>query len=528
MFSAPVRWAIRVLALIAVLISAYLTYTSLGHSTVAGCGGEGQASCDEVMGTVWSRWLGIPVAAAGLPVYAALLVLSFFLGRDRPLAERQTTTLLVLLSLVAAGAGVWFTTLQLTVIQKVCPYCMGVHFCGIVIVCLVLWSVLRHGMLAPSTPQRTVAPVAAMPNLVPRMPVSSAPATGGLSWAWALSGAGAVLMLLIGGQFLFPAKTFDIQEVALEETTDFSASPVASSVAQAAPTDTAQTHVVHRMPTNAPDTGTPQEAEPASTAGDARPAIEDPQVVTASAVEDDPPVQTAELTVARTAPAANVVEPEPDEAEAAPVDEGPRPERKVTFLNGTLTIDMYQSAVLGSPEAPHVVLELMDYTCPHCRKANRMFKEARKRYGDQLAVVVMPVPLERRCNKYVRSIRAEHRGACKMAELSMAIAMARPEVFPLYHDWLLADEEEVPPLDKVIIRAYGYVDAKKLRALSDENAVNRRISQNIELFYKLGKQRKGSSFGLPVQIVGDTVLSGKMDAHKAFAAWEKELGIESL
>jgi hypothetical protein len=92
----------------------------------------------------------------------------------------------------------------------------------------------------------------------------------------------------------------------------------------------------------------------------------------------------------------------------------------------------------------------------------------------------------------------------------------------------LADEEEAPPLDKVIIRAYSYVDAKKLRELADEGEINRRISQNVELFRKLSKRKKGSSFGLPVQIVGDTVLSGKMDANKAFSAWEKELGIEAL
>ncbi len=49
-------------------------------------------------------------------------------------------------------------------------------------------------------------------------------------------------------------------------------------------------------------------------------------------------------------------------------EKAPKLSREVSFLNGKMRLDMYQEAVIGSPTAKYVVVEIMDYTCPHCRK----------------------------------------------------------------------------------------------------------------------------------------------------------------
>ena len=62
------------------------------------------------------------------------------------------------------------------------------------------------------------------------------------------------------------------------------------------------------------------------------------------------------------------------------------------------------------------------------------------------------------------------------------------------------------------MRAFHLTDRTKLSRLSKDRAVEARIQKYISLFSTLSAQHQGSasSFGLPVQIVGDTVLTGDM------------------
>ena len=99
----------------------------------------------------------------------------------------------------------------------------------------------------------------------------------------------------------------------------------------------------------------------------------------------------------------------------------------MTFLDGKIKLNVYDEAVLGSPEAKYVVVELMDYTCPHCRKMHALVQQALERYGDQLAVVIMPIPLELECNPMVTSTDPMHRGACKISRLALGGGQSGPK-----------------------------------------------------------------------------------------------------
>ena len=171
---------------------------------------------------------------------------------------------------------------------------------------------------------------------------------------------------------------------------------------------------------------------------------------------------------------------------------------------------MYQQAVIGSPTAPHVVIEMVDYACPHCRAMHKTIMKAIDRYGDQLAIVIMPMPLELECNKQMSQTEPAHFGACKLARLAIAMSEVDPAAFVDFHEWLMADKDKVPEIGRAISKAYRLADAKKLRERVDSDEIEQRIQSDINLYSSLAMQQSKDSkpFGLPVQILGDEVISG--------------------
>jgi hypothetical protein len=199
----------------------------------------------------------------------------------------------------------------------------------------------------------------------------------------------------------------------------------------------------------------------------------------------------------------------------------------VEFLNGSLKLDAYKHPILGSPEAPHIMVEMLSYDCPHCREMHRIVKRGLSRYGSQMAVIVLPIPLESRCNRLV-SPSASHAGACSTARMALGVAAIRPQWFERFHDWLMADKEKPPRSDAIIAKAYEMVDHSRLRALSDGAELNRQIAEYVDLYSRLSNQASGSKhFGLPVQILGDHIVSGKAEKESdVFDAWEQHLGVK--
>jgi hypothetical protein len=110
----------------------------------------------------------------------------------------------------------------------------------------------------------------------------------------------------------------------------------------------------------------------------------------------------------------------------------------------------------------------------------------------------------------------------------LGIADVSPPAFHKFHAWLMSGEEDKPPeIEKVIPKAYGMVDRDRLREFTRSEEVNKQIGQYVDLYAKL-RTRPGASkeFGLPVQILGDHVLTGVVEKEAdVFAAWEKHLGV---
>jgi protein-disulfide isomerase len=197
------------------------------------------------------------------------------------------------------------------------------------------------------------------------------------------------------------------------------------------------------------------------------------------------------------------------------------------LLGGKLTLDVYKQPVLGSPDAPHVLVELVSYDCPHCRKAHSMIKNGRARYGDQLAVVVLPVPLEKSCNRLVKNFNPDHQGSCALARYALTVASINPAAFEEFHEWLMTGDK-APSTEKTMAKAYELVGRDRARSVADGDDIKTRISENVDLFASLQQQHSANrNFGLPVQIMKNGVMSGAANQPDAvYRTWEEHLGLE--
>ncbi len=513
-FSAPVRWSLRALTWAAFAGSAYLAWYAVTQTHVAGCGVSGDSGCDMVLTSAWSKWLGVPVAVPGLACYATLAALSVLLGVQSPRLGRWVNTAFVLLAVVAAAASVWFLLLQVVAIGHFCIFCIFTDVCGIAIGGLAVWSAARwlsetrylrrsrtaaSGLIALRTAlpagNRRAAPVAAARDY----PTPSL--------AVALGGAGAIVVLLVGGQILFPAKGYEVQQVALEDTIEMDGQ---NDEEPAEPRSfEPDSRVAMRIPTEPEGQGDETDIDSA-----------DRDVVAAHYEESgDEPGDEAET-------GQEAAEESPSAASEPP--RGPDRERILSFLDGKLKLDIYKHPHIGSPGAPHVFVEVVSYNCKHCRTTHQTMKRALSRYGNQVAVIVMVIPFEQGCNKLVTSAAYSHRGACSTARMALGVAALKPAGFAKFHDWLMADEDEPPRLDRVVARAYGLVNSERLRELSSSDRFQKQIESYVDLFATLQKQNSGKKeFGLPVQILGDHVMSGRVekpaDLH---SAWEEHLGVK--
>ncbi len=90
-----------------------------------------------------------------------------------------------------------------------------------------------------------------------------------------------------------------------------------------------------------------------------------------------------------------------------------------------------------------MVVELFDYTCPHCRQMHAYLADVRRRFKGQLAVIVLPMPMNRNCNPYVQLDEPMYKDACELARLAWAVWYAKPAAFGTFHAWLM--DSKAPP-----------------------------------------------------------------------------------
>lgn len=201
------------------------------------------------------------------------------------------------------------------------------------------------------------------------------------------------------------------------------------------------------------------------------------------------------------------------------MSEAPKKQMQTTTLAG-VTVSAGDHPVIGSPDAKHVVFVLADYTCPHCRTLRKQLDAALARYGpEQLALAILPVPLNADCNDAVEFTEDRMRPACDIARAALAVWVAVPAKFAEMDRWLL--EPEAPPAAEAArAHAASLVGSDALERELAGSRVARRIKGNVELYKAAGKGR------LPKMLLPDRVTVGEADdAGALFAMLEKHLAL---
>ncbi len=120
-----------------------------------------------------------------------------------------------------------------------------------------------------------------------------------------------------------------------------------------------------------------------------------------------------------------------------------RPLAIMSFGNATVYIDRARFPALGSPDAPHFAVAFFDYTCPDCRNAHRLFEQAMEKWPGQWSIALLPFPLDSKCNPNIRQTAFQHKDACALAHLALAVWHAAPAKFPAMDHWLC--QANTPP-----------------------------------------------------------------------------------
>ena len=378
-------WLIRVLSLIALILAAYLAWTSLNkQATLAGCG-EG-SGCEEVLQTKFSSWFGLPVSFGALIAYGGIFVLTFLIKPE----QTKGWIALVFLSALASLSGLWFVSLQIFLIHAYCKYCTAIHICGLIIAFFVLKNLplKKEEKLEKSKKKKTAPPSG--------IPASKFMLAGVLA-------AMGVVVLAFG---------------------------------QMKSGTSGQT----KLPNGPGEIGTSF------------------------------PVKT------------------------------------VRMAKGLLPVNVGEYPTLGSIDAKYFVAHLFDYTCPACRKLHPDLVAAQQPNQQNVALTLIPMPLDAECNPGVQQTAFTHLNACTYARIGLAVWRSKPEAY-LSYDHFMFSGEYPPGADQAMAFASQLIGQDMLtRALADPH-LDVMLRAGISMFYSNALERKV----LPILMTPDRVIYGIPD-----------------
>ena len=160
--------------------------------------------------------------------------------------------------------------------------------------------------------------------------------------------------------------------------------------------------------------------------------------------------------------------------------------RLVPINGGTLKLDVTQWPVSGSIKAKYIFAEMFDYSCPHCRRTHAAIKEATTKLKDDVAVMVLPVPLSTGCNDTIKTTGPKFTESCEIAKLAIAVWRADSEKFYDFHNWMFSGETP-PTYAAAKAHADTLVDSQKLDADLASDVPAQYIAKTVELYKRAGK-----------------------------------------
>lgn len=240
----------------------------------------------------------------------------------------------------------------------------------------------------------------------------------------------------------------------------------------------------------------------------------------AAAPPASPSIPATPATTVASPPPVVAVTPPPAAREPAPAVK-PAAARLLSVHGGKFQLNVADLPILGSPTAPQWMVSQFDYTCEHCRRSHGPITQVQRAFSNELAVVSLPMPLDSRCNEWVR--RAGHHNGCQLAALALAVWRADPARFREFDDWVMTspDGQKVP---LALERARNLVGREALDTAIADAWVANTLQLSIALFRENWVSIGSSS--MPMLVVGTNVVSGTVSAADLYPLVERSLGLK--
>ena len=223
--------------------------------------------------------------------------------------------------------------------------------------------------------------------------------------------------------------------------------------------------------------------------------------------------------------AQTLVEYHPPQVQRLPAgenaDTGPGPDRLISVLNGRLTLVPHDLPLLGSADAPKLLVVLFDYCCPHCWATHGYLLDGLAAHKDELAVLLLPTPLNSKCNPYWEQTEPRFEHACELARLALAVWRVDRGAFVRFDAWLFEPEK---PRDPVEARRHAeeLVPAAALQQALQDPWIDHQIEQNVTAYHNSQAER------VPVILSpGMRAIVGRPESEEQlFQLLEKELKLQ--
>lgn len=115
------RMAIALLALIGMLIAAYMSAYKFGLLGTIVCGTGG---CETVQNSPWAVFAGVPVPVIGLLGYSALFTTAMIGVQPAFIEDRRIAVILLVGATIGAAFSAYLTYLEAAVINAWCQWCV--------------------------------------------------------------------------------------------------------------------------------------------------------------------------------------------------------------------------------------------------------------------------------------------------------------------------------------------------------------------------------------------------------------------
>jgi len=494
-----VAYAIAIPSTIALVISAYLAYATFTMSDVAGCGGGSIFDCGHVLHSKWSKAAGVPVSVFAFATHALLISGLFVMISQRfGSSVRKLATCVVLVAAVAASlAALYFISLQVFVLKHLCSYCMVAHTCGLIVGAMTIWKL----PIAATTKKRLTGFAAAGIAALASIQITSAePPKFKID------------------TFVAPAETgqSDLENANTEESSDDSSDLFS---APGSSDSSEETDIFAAPVSDAKEPGNSVRSSSQELAMLDMISVHNlflsnnALLVAPAAQQATEGSATSKGSASKPKQPAQAKPKQP--AQAKPKLAAKKSKRLVPMNGGSIKLKAVDWPLIGDPDAKHAFIELFDYTCEHCRATNKAIEAAKQKLGKDLAVLVLPVPMNRTCNPLIKTNMPDHAESCDLSRLAIAVWRVDSKKFEEFHRWMFQGEK-APTYSQALAKASEWVDTIALNKELADSVCSQYIGRNVELYKRTG----GGT--IPKMVFQQTTIVGEFTSGESLANLIKE------